>query len=336
MRARGGPPLRGRRATPRRHGTCGGTCGFRGCGCKGILRLTLLQGRRDPLGCRRRRREPRATRTPCTAPRRGFFQDPQWADLADWEARARAPLRHGGAHARPRPGRLRRSRRRRCCASLRTRARRARTRTRKTNVGVFFGEPGVTVADPFFGGEGPPRPGCVKCGRCMIGCQLQRQEHAGQELPLPGRATRRTHPARADGGRRRRRSAHRTAPDGYRVTSELPGRWVRKDAPAAHRARRRARRGCARHEPAAPELPRRAARCRASRIGSGYLVRTNSRGAAGRDRRRPQAWTSPSGSRSRARIYPDPDTHIETVTYGGRGQLDGPCCSRCSSARGRA
>jgi cholesterol oxidase len=39
-----------------------------------------------------------------------------------------------------------------------------------TNVGVYFGEPGETVPDPFFGGEGPERTGCERCGACMTGC----------------------------------------------------------------------------------------------------------------------------------------------------------------------
>ncbi|TCM50781.1 cholesterol oxidase [Rhizobium sp. PP-F2F-G48] len=37
--------------------------------------------------------------------------------------------------------------------------------------GVFFGEPGKTVADPYFGGEGPARTGCMRCGECMGGCR---------------------------------------------------------------------------------------------------------------------------------------------------------------------
>lgn len=41
-----------------------------------------------------------------------------------------------------------------------------------TPVGVFFGdEAGKTVADPFFGGAGPRRTGCIQCGDCMIGCR---------------------------------------------------------------------------------------------------------------------------------------------------------------------
>ncbi|MGI8678954.1 MAG: FAD-dependent oxidoreductase [Jatrophihabitans sp.] len=45
-----------------------------------------------------------------------------------------------------------------------------------TPVGVFFGrdgaqEPGVTVPDPYFGGAGPERTGCIQCGECMTGCR---------------------------------------------------------------------------------------------------------------------------------------------------------------------
>jgi len=40
-----------------------------------------------------------------------------------------------------------------------------------TPVGVFFGEPGVEVEDPFFGGVGPARTGCIECGECMTGCR---------------------------------------------------------------------------------------------------------------------------------------------------------------------
>ncbi|WP_420094309.1 GMC oxidoreductase [Mycolicibacter longobardus] len=36
-------------------------------------------------------------------------------------------------------------------------------------VGVYFGQPGVEADDPYFGGAGPRRTGCVNCGDCMIG-----------------------------------------------------------------------------------------------------------------------------------------------------------------------
>jgi cholesterol oxidase len=43
---------------------------------------------------------------------------------------------------------------------------------RRTPVGVFFGEAGKTVPDPYFGGAGPDRTGCTECGNCMIGCRV--------------------------------------------------------------------------------------------------------------------------------------------------------------------
>ncbi len=42
---------------------------------------------------------------------------------------------------------------------------------RSTRVAVYFGEPGKTVPDPYFGGEGPDRTGCIECGACMTGCR---------------------------------------------------------------------------------------------------------------------------------------------------------------------
>ncbi|HEX4446974.1 MAG TPA: GMC family oxidoreductase [Polyangiaceae bacterium] len=41
----------------------------------------------------------------------------------------------------------------------------------RATVGVHFGEAGVTVPDPYFGGEGPERTGCTLCGGCMVGCR---------------------------------------------------------------------------------------------------------------------------------------------------------------------
>lgn len=42
----------------------------------------------------------------------------------------------------------------------------------ETTVAVYFGDPGVTVKDPYFGGEGPDRTGCNSCGGCMLGCRF--------------------------------------------------------------------------------------------------------------------------------------------------------------------
>ena len=40
-----------------------------------------------------------------------------------------------------------------------------------TPVGVLFGEEGKSIADPYFGGEGPDRKACLNCGECMTGCR---------------------------------------------------------------------------------------------------------------------------------------------------------------------
>ncbi|MTI29533.1 GMC family oxidoreductase [Cytophagales bacterium RKSG123] len=40
-----------------------------------------------------------------------------------------------------------------------------------TDVGIFFGEAGKKVPDPYFNGKGPERTGCTFCGACMIGCR---------------------------------------------------------------------------------------------------------------------------------------------------------------------
>lgn len=39
-------------------------------------------------------------------------------------------------------------------------------------LGIHFGnKPGEKVSDPYFGGMGPDREGCVQCGSCMTGCR---------------------------------------------------------------------------------------------------------------------------------------------------------------------
>ncbi|MBN2388922.1 MAG: GMC family oxidoreductase [Anaerolineales bacterium] len=51
-------------------------------------------------------------------------------------------------------------------------ARGMQTTFRTTEVGVYFGEHGQTVPDPYFDGAGPERTGCQHCGGCMVGCRF--------------------------------------------------------------------------------------------------------------------------------------------------------------------
>jgi cholesterol oxidase len=98
-----------------------------------------------------------------------FFADPRWAGITDWAAElaphyARAS-RMLGVTTQPS-----------MTPSDRVIQRVAEDMGvgdtfRRTPVGVFFGLPGVTVPDPYFGGAGPARTGCLECGDCMIGCR---------------------------------------------------------------------------------------------------------------------------------------------------------------------
>jgi cholesterol oxidase len=178
----------------------------------------------------------------------------------------------------------------------------------KTRVGVFLGEAGKTVPDPFFGGEGPDRTGCLRCGRCMVGCPygakntlvknyLYFAEKAGVRI-MPSRTVVDIKPL----------------DEGYAVTSERSGAWVRKDLQTL-RARgvvvaagalgtNRLLQAC-KLNGSLPKL--------SDRLGE--LVRTNSEAIL--------AVTLPEGApdvQKRVAItgsaYPDPQTHIETVVYG--------------------
>lgn len=185
-----------------------------------------------------------------------------------------------------------------------------------TNVGVFLGAPGKTVPDPYFGGEGPDRTGCIKCGSCMVGCRhnakntlmknyLHFAERRGAQI-MPERTVVDVRPLGADEG-----SA------GYAVTSVRSGRWIRKERETV------TARGVV--FSAGPlGTNRLLQRCKLS--GSlpklserlGKLVRTNSESIL--------AVTAKDDSNDFARsiaitssIYPDPDTHIEPCTYGKGG-----------------
>jgi cholesterol oxidase len=188
---------------------------------------------------------------------------------------------------------------------------------RKTPIGVYLDNPGKTVADPFFEGEGPERTGCMQCGRCMVGCPhgakntlvknyLWLAEHRGVEVQAERTVTDIRPLGAADGS------------EGYAVASErsglLRGRKrrtltargviVAAGPLGTNKLLQRCRLG--------GSLPRISPRL-------GELVRTNSESILAvrvpddypEDLTRRVAITSS--------IYPDPHTHIETVTYGEAG-----------------
>ena len=58
----------------------------------------------------------------------------------------------------------------------------------RANVGVYFGEAGKTVPDPYFDGARPGAHGLHDVRRVHGRLPLRREEHARPELPLPRRA----------------------------------------------------------------------------------------------------------------------------------------------------
>jgi cholesterol oxidase len=247
-------------------------------------------------------------------PPASFFRDPQWADLEDWES-VLAPHydeveRMLGIsdyeHETLADGLLREIAEEDGYAD----------KFGTSRVAVFQGEPGKLVPDPYFGGEGPPRSGCVACGACMIGCRhnakniltknyLWLAERLGAKI-IPERMVVDIRPLGASDGS-----------DGYAVTSERPGAWLR------HRRRVHTARGVV---VAAGPLGTNSLlqRCRLDgslpRISSrlGHLVRTNSESlvavTASDDRYDFGKSVSISSS-----VYPRADTHAEPVTYGRHG-----------------
>jgi cholesterol oxidase len=283
-------------------------------GCKGILRLTVFKDVFIGSGAGVGGGSLGYANTLYRAPRR-FYDDPQWASLSsDWGAElaphydtAERMLGVTDVRADDPADQLLREFGREIGVD---------DSYSKARVGVYFGTPGETVADPFFGGEGPERTGCVECGRCMVGCPhgakntlvknyLWLAERRGTEI-LPERTVVDIRPLGGGGGA-----------DGYAVVSERTGAWFAKD-------RRTHTAGGVVVAAGALGTNGLLQRCRLAgglpRISSrlGELVRTNSesvlsvtlpRGAADITRR--VAITSS--------IYPDADTHIETVVYGRAG-----------------
>ncbi len=99
-------------------------------------------------------------------PKRGFFESPSWAHLADWELE----LRPHYATARRMLGAVPNPTFTPVDRIIKEVAEETGNPFDKTHVAVYFGESGKTVPDPYFNGEGPERTGCNMCGGCMLGC----------------------------------------------------------------------------------------------------------------------------------------------------------------------
>ena len=238
-----------------------------------------------------------------------FFQDAQWRDITDW----RAELTPYYERAQKMLGVVRNPHMTPADEIFKAVAEDMGVGDTfvQTPVGVFFGEPGKTVADPYFGGAGPERTGCVECGDCMVGCKfgakntlvknyLYLAEKAGAQI-IPMTTV----------------TALRPLPDGtWDVATERTGAWVRKDPKtftAEHVVLAAGTLGTQkllhsmRDQGVLPNL--------SDKLG--LLTRTNSEsivGAATKTLAPGQDFTK--GVAITSSIHPTPDTHVEPVRYG--------------------
>ncbi|MBL1079426.1 GMC family oxidoreductase [Nocardia sp. 2] len=254
-------------------------------------------------------------------PKPEFADHPQWAHLGDWHTELAPHFdtaeRMLGVVAYDRDDAadqlLREYADSHGCADTYARAR----------IGVFLGQPGrhipgKTVPDPYFGGAGPDRAACVRCGGCMLGCPhnakntveknyLWFAERNGCRI-LPERTVTEIRPLGDAGGS-----------DGYAVASVHSGSWVRRDR------RTLTARGVV-VAAGALGTNRLLLRCKLSgslpRLSDrlGELVRTNSESIL--------AVTVPDDSYDFATgvalssgIEPDVNTHIQPPTYGADGDM---------------
>jgi cholesterol oxidase len=102
-------------------------------------------------------------------PKRGFFASPSWSRLADWESELAPHYQTARRMLGAEPTNFLTP----ADELLRSIAieRGTPEAFEKPHVAVFMGEPGKTVPDPYFNGEGPARSGCIRCGACMTGCR---------------------------------------------------------------------------------------------------------------------------------------------------------------------
>ncbi|GID26021.1 FAD-dependent oxidoreductase [Paractinoplanes brasiliensis] len=168
---------------------------------------------------------------------------------------------------------------------------------RRTPVGVYFGEPGKTVPDPFFGGAGPARTGCTECGNCMIGCKVGAKNALDVNyLYLAERAGVEVHPStevtslRRDG-------------NGWILNDTFTARDVILAAGALGTQRLL---HAMRDRGVLPGL--------SPQLGS--LTRTNSEALLGAQTARVPAEPFSRGVAITSSFHPDETTHIEPVRYG--------------------
>ncbi|MDJ0924996.1 MAG: GMC family oxidoreductase [Acidimicrobiia bacterium] len=239
-------------------------------------------------------------------PHDAFFTDEQWGDITDWKAEL-APYFEQAERmlgATPHPT---------TTASDQVILEIAdhfdvSDTYQPTPVGVFFGDKGEDVDDPFFGGVGPRRTGCVTCGGCMVGCRFNAKNSLDRNyLYLAEQAGAVVYPDT---------EAVDVVPideGGYAVATQRPGAWVRKQARSFSADQVILSAGSL---GTTRLLMRMRTKGRLPYVSPrlGHNTRTNSEAILGATARTTDVDYS-DGVAITSSIHPEPHTHIEPVRY---------------------
>lgn len=233
-----------------------------------------------------------------------FYEDPQWSSITDW----RSELAPWFARARSMLGVVDNPMDTPADGVVRSIAERMGIEDsfRPTPVAVFFGEPGVEVDDPYFGGSGPHRTGCVGCGNCMVGCRYGAKNTLDKNyLWFAEREGARVFPEQQV-------VDLETVGDRWRVTARRPGMRGGRTVYDAHQVVFSA--GALGTTRLLLELAERGRLPHLShRVG--YQTRTNSEALVGAVARTRSVDYS-KGVAITSSIHPSADTHVEPVRYG--------------------
>ncbi len=193
-------------------------------------------------------------------------------------------------------------------------------------LGIYFGESGKKAKDPYFGGQGPERTGCINCGECMTGCRhgakntlvknyLYLAEKAGAKVISSTTVT-----DIIDGV------------DGFTVLTKSSQSWINKTSSITADQVVVAAGALG----SAKLLHKTRANGNLQNLSSklGYLSRTNSESLLGVVARGKEKDYS-LGSAITSSVFPDEHTHVEPVRYGRGSGFMGLMESVMASNKGK-
>lgn len=250
-------------------------------------------------------------------PGTAFFTDPQWASIRDWRTAlaphyATAKRMLGVVDRYPHRGPVER------VMEGAAHDLGVADTFRLAPVGVWFGQPGQRVADPYFGGEGPERTGCTLCGNCMVGCRVGAKNTLVKNyLALAERRGAAIEPLRTV-------TEVRELPGGgYAVTTVRSGAWLRRARRTVTAEQVVLAAGTWGTQQLLHRMKRSGALPRVS-DALGRLTRTNSEALDGAVAVRvPESLQLARGVAITTSFHVDERTHVENVRYGPGSNLMG-------------